>query len=68
MYLWLGFGRHNQGRKIAENILKTSVKINRRVPDSFDFAHDVSSVEVELQHMKKFETVSVDIHSVVCVE
>lgn len=44
MYLWLGFGRHNQGRKVVEKNLKTSGE-KRRVPDSFDFAHDVSSLE-----------------------
>ena len=60
--LWLGFGRHNQGRKVVENILKTSGQVKGKEPDSFDFAHDVSSLEavnVVLQNRwRNVETVS----------
>ncbi len=46
MYLWLGFGGNKQGRKVVENILKAFGETKKtRLLDSFDFAHDVSSLD-----------------------
>lgn len=61
VYLWLGFGRHNQGRKI-ETFWKHLGGKKKRMPYSFDFAHDVSfsgSCGCVLQHSwSNLETVS----------
>lgn len=46
VYLRLGFGRHNQSRKVVENNLKTSGgKKNEECLIPLNFACDVSSLE-----------------------